>query len=173
MARMARATRKRLGEILIDQGLIQEEHLLAALQEQKRTGELLGEVLIRLGYASEEDIASTIVIQFGLPYLPVKKYAIKDEMTKLFPPRLLRQYQFIPVDKMGRVLSVAAGTVLTPDILSELEQMSGSRIFVFVGKQSEIRELIETKFAAASKAGAAEEEAKQLSSLGSMLLGDQ
>lgn len=130
----------------------------------------MGEVLVRLGYATEDDIASTIVIQFGIPYLPVKKYAIKDEMTKLFPPRLLRQYQFLPVDKMGRVLSVAAGTVLTPDILSELEQMSGSRIFVFVGKQSEIRELIETKFAKAEEKQA--EESKQLSSLGSMLFGD-
>ena len=88
---MARATRKRLGEILIDQGLIQEEHLVAALQEQKRTGELLGETLVRLNYATEDDIASTIVIQFGLPFLPVKRYRINDDVKMLFPPRLLKR----------------------------------------------------------------------------------
>ena len=101
MARMARATRKRLGEILIDQGLIHEEHLIAALNEQKRTGELLGQTLVRMGYATEDDIASTIVIQFGLPFLPVTKYQINEEVKHIFPPRLLRQYQFLPIDKIG------------------------------------------------------------------------
>ena len=48
MGRMARATRKRLGEILIDKGVLSAEQLMAALQEQKRTGELLGETLVRL-----------------------------------------------------------------------------------------------------------------------------
>jgi hypothetical protein len=170
---MARATRKRLGEILIDQGLIHDEHLIAALQEQKRTGELLGETLVRMGYATEDDIASTIVIQFGLPFLPVKKYRINDEVKSLFPPRLLKQYQFLPVDRIGRVLSVVAGGLLTPDILSELEQMAGARILVYVGKQSDIAELIDAELTSAvAQEKKVEEAAESLSSLGNMLLGE-
>ena len=169
---MARATRKRLGEILIDQGLIHEEHLIAALNEQKRTGELLGETLVRMGYATEDDIASTIVIQFGLPYLPVTKYRINDEVRNIFPPRLLRQYQFLPIDKIGRVMSVVSGSLLTPDILSELEQMAGARILVFVGKQSEINALIDAEFQAVTQAEREEQAAESLSSLGNMLLGE-
>jgi type IV pilus assembly protein PilB len=170
MARMARATRKRLGEILMDQGVLDADQVVNALQEQKRTGELLGETLVRLNYATEDDIAACIVMQFGLPFLAVKKYAISDEMTNIFPPRLLMQYQFLPVDRLGRVIAVAAGTLLTPDILSELEQMSGSRIQVYVGRQSEIREVLEAKFAGKERAEAPEE--KKLTGLGSMLLGD-
>jgi type IV pilus assembly protein PilB len=170
---LARATRKRLGEILIDQGLIHDEHLIAALQEQKRTGELLGEALVRMGYATEDDIAGTIVIQFGLPFLPVKKYRIREELKTMFPPALLRQYQFLPVDRIGRVMSVVAGGLLTPDILSELEQMCGSRILVYVGRLSDVREVIESEFAAAvAKAEKDESSPATLSSLGNMLLGE-
>ncbi len=164
----ARATRKRLGEILIDQGVLQAEQVVTALQEQKRTGELLGQTLVRLNYATEDDIAGCIVLQFRLPYLSVKRYAISDEMTKLFPVALLTQYQFVPVDKLGNVIAVAAGTLLTPDILSELEQMSGCPIQVYVTSQSEVKEVLATKFAAK----AAEEKAEEpsLTELGSMLL---
>lgn len=171
MARMTRATRKRLGEILMDQGVLQAEQLMAALQEQKRTGELLGETLVRLNYATEDDIAGCIVMQFGLPFISVKKYNISDEMTNIFPPRLLTQYQFLPMDRMGGVIVVAAGTLLTPDILSELEQMSQSRIQVYVGRQSEIREILASKFA--SKEEPEEPEPTKLTGLGSMLLGEE
>ena len=118
-------------------------------------------------------MASTIVIQFGLPYMPVKRYRIRDELKTLFPPGLLRQYQFLPIDKIGTVMSVVAGGLLTPHILSELEQMAGARILVYVGKQSEIKEVIESEFAA-SVAQAEKEEsgAESLSSLGNMLLGE-
>ena len=172
MARMSRATRKRLGEILMDQGVLQEDALLYALQEQKRTGSLLGEELVRLGYATEDDIAGAVVVQFGLPYLPVNKYHISDEMTSIFPPRLLRQYQFLPIDRMGTVLAIVAGNLLTPDILSELEQFAGSRILVYVGKQSEVRELIESRFIKAAAEKPVEEEQK-LSSLGQLLFGEE
>jgi len=170
VARAARATRKRLGEILIEEGVIGEEHLLAALQEQQRTGELLGETLVKMSYATEDDIAACVVAQFGLPYLSAKQYRISDEMTQIFPPRLLRQYQFCPVDRIGNVLTVIAGGVLTPDILSELEQLSGLRILVYVGKQTEVREMIESRFVAGVEKQ--EEAEQQLSSLGSMLLGE-
>ncbi len=171
MARGARTTRKRLGEILLEERVIGENELWAALQEQRRTGKLLGETLVEMGYASEDDVAGTIVMQFGMPYLSVSKYKISEEMKPIFPARLLRQYQFVPIDRIGNVLVVVAGSLLTPDILSELEQLAGGvRIIVYVGKQSEVREHIEALFAGAQP----EEEpaAKNLSSLGSMLLGD-
>ena len=170
MARAGRATRKRLGEILIEEGVIQDEHLLAALEEQRSTGELLGETLVKMGYATEDDIAGTVVSQFGLPYLSAAQYHISDEMTQVFPPRLLRQYQFCPIDRIGSVLAVIAGGPLTPEILSELEQLSGLRILVYVGKQTEVRDIIESRFAA--KVEQKELAEQQLSSLGSMLLGD-
>jgi len=173
MARAARTTRKRLGEILLEEQVIGENELWAALQEQRRTGRLLGETLVEMGYASEEDVAGTIVMQFGMPYLSVGSYNITEEMQTVFPARLLRQYQFVPIDKIGNVLVVVAGSLLTPDILSELEQLAGGlRILVYIGKQSEVRQMIETTFGAAEPEPPPPPE-QNLSDLGSMLLGTE
>ena len=150
MAQMVRATRKRFGEILVERNVIQERQLVQALVEQRKTGELLGEALVRMGLASEDDIAATIAVQFGHPYLPVTKCEIPEEMKQVFPPLLLKQYQFVPIDKMGNVLAVVAGGHLTQEILRELEQFVRMRIFVYVGKQTEVRELIKEAFAGAA-----------------------
>jgi type IV pilus assembly protein PilB len=151
MVRITRMTRKRLGELLRDEDLISEEQIQEALASQRKTGELLGEVLVRLGYVTEYDIAKTIVTQFGLPYLAVKQYFISDEAMKLFPERLMRQYQFIPLDKIGNVIAIAVGGLLNFDVLSELENSSGAHIQVFVSTWSEIKKTIEDSFKSSAK----------------------
>lgn len=56
------AAKKRIGDILLDQGLISEEQLQIALQEQKKTGELLGSVLFSLGFISQKDLFKVLTI---------------------------------------------------------------------------------------------------------------
>jgi type IV pilus assembly protein PilB len=58
--------RKKLGEILLAQGLITEEQLLIALQEHKRTGVSLGTVLVRLGFIKDDDLSSVLGQQIQL-----------------------------------------------------------------------------------------------------------
>jgi type IV pilus assembly protein PilB len=174
---MARATRKRLGEMLIEGKVLSEDQVLEALHEQRQTGELLGEALVRMGLVTEDTIAGTITVQRGIPYIPVLKYRIPDDVVNIFPAGLLEQYQFVPVDRMGRVLIVAAGGLLTDEILRELESLAGCRIHVYVARPSEVKDLIKTRFAGAEPsepaAAAPAETQDKLSGLGSMLLGDE
>ncbi|MHC4915008.1 MAG: GspE/PulE/PilB domain-containing protein [Planctomycetota bacterium] len=160
MVRITRMTRKRLGELLRDEGLVTDEQIEEALASQRKTGELLGEVLVRLGYVTEYDIAKTIVTQFGLPYISVKQYFRSDEVMTLFPERLMRQYQFIPLDKIGNVIAIAVGGLLNFDVLSELEHTSGAYIQVYVATWSEIKTEIEEHFKSA-KPAKGEEPAKE------------
>lgn len=60
------AVKKRIGDILLDQGLISEEQLMAALAEQKKTGELLGSVLFSLGFISQKDLFKVLTIAESL-----------------------------------------------------------------------------------------------------------
>jgi type IV pilus assembly protein PilB len=165
MVRITRMTRKRLGELLCDESLITEEQVQEALASQRKTGELLGEVLVRLGYVTEYDIAKTIVTQFGLPYIGIKQYFISDEAMKLFPERLMRQYQFLPLDKIGNVISIAVGGLLNFDVLGELEKSSGSHIQVFVSTWSEIKTTIEEFFKSSGGASTGEETDTALSEM--------
>ena len=196
MVRITRMTQKRLGELLRDEGLVNDEQIEEALGEQRKSGELLGEVLVRLGYVTEADIAQTIVTQFGLPYIAIKQYFLSEDVIKLFPERLMRQYQFIPLDKIGNVITIAVGGLLNFEVLSELEKMSGAKVQVYVSTWSEIKAAIDERFkggakakgqtqvqaqpqsqpqpqpqaqAQAAPAGAADD----LTELGSMLLGDE
>lgn len=196
MVRITRMTKKRLGELLKDEGLLTDAQIQEALSEQRKSGELLGEVLVRLGYVTEEDIAQTIVAQFGLPYIEVKQYFTSDEVLRLFSAEAMRKYQFFPLDKIGNVVTVAVGGLLNFDMLAELEAKTGCKIQVYVSTWSSVREAIEKRFgagapapaeevpAAAGKASpeeagvgeaavAASEEDLGLSELGNLLLGDE
>ena len=93
MANISRMTTKRLGEILVDQGLLTPDQLMEALAERKKTGELLGQILIRKGAISETDVARAQAIQFSVPYLPASAYEINPEVAALFPMDFLQKNQ--------------------------------------------------------------------------------
>ena len=61
--------RKKIGECLIQAGLITEDDLRNALTEHKRTGERLGVVLVRMNLATEKQIAKALAFQLGFPYI--------------------------------------------------------------------------------------------------------
>lgn len=86
---MVERRRKKLGEILIAQGLVTDEQLLFALQEHKRTGLNLGSVLIKLGFISEDDLSSVLGQQIHLEHrkrigeVLVEQGLITEEQVKL------------------------------------------------------------------------------------------
>jgi len=143
MVRITRMTKKRLGELLKDEGLLTDAQITEALGEQRKSGELLGEVLVRLEYVTEEDIAKTIVAQFGLPYIDVGQYFVPDEVIGLFSPEMMQKYQFFPLDRIGGVVTIAVGGLLNFDVLAELEGKTGCRIQVYVSTWSSVRQAIE------------------------------
>jgi type IV pilus assembly protein PilB len=146
MARLTRMTRKRLGDVLVDQGLVDETAVKDALKEQRRTGELLGEVLVKMGFVTEMDIAGAIVTQFALPFIRLSQYRISAEILKTFPTQMLRQYRFMPLDKMGDVLAIAVGGLLNEDVLNELEKVVSCKILVYITPQSDVTRAFEKYF---------------------------
>lgn len=138
MVNIAKLTRKRLGELLVEEGLLKEEQITEALKKQKATGELLGEVLIRLGYVSEIDIARTLTKQFNLPYIDASKYTISKDVLDIVPANYMYKHQFIILDKIGKALVVAVSGLLDQAIFEELERMSGSKLFIYVSTTSQV-----------------------------------
>ena len=73
--------RKKLGECLIQAGLITEDDLRTALVEHKRTDERLGVVLVRLNLATERQIAKALAYQLGFPYLNLSENAARPRQS--------------------------------------------------------------------------------------------
>src|SRR3990167_3039109 len=98
---------KRIGEVLLERGVITRTKLEEALTYQKEHGGLMGQVLIQLGAVTEEEIALALTAQYGFPYLPLDNYEIDGGLTALIPEETARQYCLIPVDRIGNALTLA------------------------------------------------------------------
>jgi type IV pilus assembly protein PilB len=138
-----RIVHKQLGELLLERKVINSNQLEKALSVQREKGGLLGEILVDLGFAKEEDIAQAITTQYGFPYLPLSNYSIEDEVIRIIPERVARQYCLIPVDRIENNLSIAMSNPLNLQAIEDLELLTGCNIQTFVSTASDIKRAIE------------------------------
>lgn len=125
--------RKKLGEILRSSGLISEQQLQKALEFQKGEGGLIGEILIKLGFVGEIDIVQALTTQYGFPYIPVENYELNQEMTKIIPENMARQYGVVPIDVMGDILTIAMSNPLNDKAIEDVEILTKKKVQVFIG----------------------------------------
>jgi type IV pilus assembly protein PilB len=142
MVNISKLTKKRLGEILISEGLITQEQVQEALKEQQKKGILLGEALVQLGYVTELDIASAFSTQFGLPYIEASRYNITKEVFEIFPVEYYTQHQLVPLDKIGNILTLAVAGTLSEKVFTEIEQKTSCEVFLFVTTVSQVKKAI-------------------------------
>lgn len=133
---------KQLGELLIEKGIITKKEFDNALKIQKEKGGLIGQVLVALGFASEEAIAQAITMQYGFPYLPLKGYEIDQEVIDIIPENVARQYDLIPVDKIGDTLTIAMSNPLNVQAVEDIELLTKCNVQVFVSTLTDLDESI-------------------------------
>src|SRR5438132_7303330 len=99
----------RLGDILIQQGVIDEEKLLAALSDQRAFGGKLGRTLVDLGYVSEEQLVHALATQLGLDTVDLGQVQISPDALSTLPVDACERYGVFPVrvDPERRVLWLA------------------------------------------------------------------
>jgi type IV pilus assembly protein PilB len=96
--------RIRLGEKLLENGLITAEQLESALQDQKQSGDKLGRILIRRGIINEHQLLEILEYVLGIPYVVLTKLDIAQEAVVLLPPHMIRKHRVLPVEaKNGRI----------------------------------------------------------------------
>src|SRR5688572_17268401 len=138
--------RKRLGECLIQAGLITEEDLQSALAEHKRSGERLGAVLVRLNLATERQIAKALAYQLGFSYVNLGEHPPAPEAAILIPKEvaLKRTCVAIAVDK--NLLTVAMHDPLLFTLVQDLEFQTGFRIKQVVATRGDIVDAIHASY---------------------------
>lgn len=143
MKQFKRASKKQLGELLIEKGIINHEQLNLAIEKQKEKGGLLGETLVELNFATERDIAQALTSQYGFPYLPLANYEIDEEVIKSVPESLCRQFCLIPIDKIGKSLTLAMSNPLNVQAAEDVELITGCTIQTFVSTTTEVKQSID------------------------------
>jgi len=138
-----RIVSKKLGELLIEQKVINKKQLAHALEVQKEKGGLIGRILVVLGYADEEAIAHALTAQYGFPYLPLANYEIDPKVIKIVPKNVASQFCLVPIDKIGTNLTIAMSDPLNSPAVEDIELISGLCVQIFVSTGTDICNAIE------------------------------
>ena len=99
--------KKRLGEILIDNGALTEEKLNAALEAQKKTGERFGEVLLSQGFITTQQLVAALAEELGIEFIDLAAINLNPGLSKYLPKAVAQQYNMVPVRLDSNMLYVA------------------------------------------------------------------
>jgi type IV pilus assembly protein PilB len=138
--------RKKIGECLIQAGLITEEDLGVALTEHKRTGERLGVVLVRMNLATEKQIAKALAFQLGFPYINLSENPPEVSAVTLIPKDVALKRVCVAVRLEKNLLTVAMSDPLLFSLVQDLEFQTGYRIKQVVATRGDITEAIQTGY---------------------------
>jgi type IV pilus assembly protein PilB len=136
--------RKKIGECLIQSGLITEDDLQTALAEHKRTGERVGVVLVRMNLATEKQIAKALAFQLGFPYVNLAENPPDTTAVVLIPKEVAVKRVCVAVGLEKNLLTVAMSDPLLFSLVQDLEFQTGYRIKQVVATRGDINDAIQT-----------------------------
>ena len=138
--------RKKIGECLIQAGLISEDDLQVALAEHKRTGERVGSVLVRLNLATEKQITKALAYQLGFPYVSLGDEPPDPAAIVLISKDVALKRVCVAVKLEKNLLTVAMSDPLLFSLVQDLEFQTGYRIKQVVATRTDILSSIEAGY---------------------------
>jgi type IV pilus assembly protein PilB len=132
-----------LGALLIDEGLLTEAQLDAALAEQARSGKPLGRLLIESGTISEAELVRTLARQVGLEFIDLNDHTIDGSVTALVNESLARRYQAIPIAWDDGKLVVAMADPSNVFAVDDIRSLARAEVRTVVATASQILETID------------------------------
>ena len=140
---MRQQGKKRLGEMLMAEGLLTQEQVDQALAEQRRTGKRLGVVLKDLGVVTEQDIIRVLGVQMGIQHQSLSNMIIDQNIVRLLPEILARRHQAVALFQKDRVLTVAMVDPLNVFALDDLSSATGLEIEPAVSTEADVLNAID------------------------------
>lgn len=148
----ASASRKlRLGDALIQKGLINAEQLQQALALQKKSGKRLGAVLVEMHIVTEQDIVQLLSEQLRIPFIDLSNYLIDPVIAKLIPEHIAKRHMLIPINKVGNKLTVAMVDPLNIIAIDDIQLMSGLMVKPVVATHTDITKALQDAYGAVAQ----------------------
>jgi hypothetical protein len=143
-----------LGTLVYRAGLLSKDKLEAALEEGQKSGRRLGEILLQKGWIDEKDLARLLAGQKGLQFVSLKGRGYERDTAKLLPERVCRYHNAVPVEASGERILVAIADPTDDGALQEIRDELGRPIELVVAATSEIRSALDEIFGGAAPAPA-------------------
>ncbi|NUM56049.1 MAG: HDOD domain-containing protein [Candidatus Hydrogenedentes bacterium] len=141
-------TRRRIGELLVDAGLVDMNQLNEGLNIQQQRGTKIVETLITLGYLTAEAFVQFLAKQPGIASIDLSKYEIPRELISLIPREMAVKHELFPIDKLGKLLTVGMVCPLDSATVKQIESTTGLRVKPLLCAPNDIRAAIERYYPA-------------------------
>ena len=154
----------RLGEALVLSNAITEEQLQQALEEQKTSGKKLGELLIDKGLITEDLIAQILGAQLGYPIIDLSNITISPDVQNLVPSSVLKKSQVLPIEFAEdniNILRVAMADPLDVNAMDDISIITGCQIEPLIATPRSVMVAIDKFYGSDEVASALEEYAKE------------
>jgi type IV pilus assembly protein PilB len=134
--------KKRLGEMLVESGILTDEKLKQALVDQKKAGLKLGQYLTRQSIVNEQQIIDLLSQQLKIPKYHPDKYPLRLDLINLISFDVAQKYQIAPLKKRGRLLTIAMVDPLDINAMDSLEVITDCEVEPVVCSEREVNQLI-------------------------------
>jgi type IV pilus assembly protein PilB len=128
--------KKRIGDILMEMGFLDQDQLKMALMETHKTGVMLGDVLRRLDWVTEEDLQMAIAVQSGAQILDTEKVAVDQGLAAKIPIDVVNEHGMFPFAIEDGALKVACSNPFDVIARDKLERLTGCRVKTYIARRS-------------------------------------
>ena len=130
--------KKRIGDLLMDSGLITSEQLEEALEQQQQTKMRLGDLLISNGMITEHQLMEALELQLGIPLVHLAQYPFDSRVIALIPAKTEKDYRVIPLSIEQNKLILAMTDPLDYTAIEEINLITGMRVEPVIARKDEI-----------------------------------
>jgi twitching motility protein PilT len=139
---MDKPQNKRIGEVLVELGLLDEQKLKTALETQQKHSLKLGETLVQLGYLSEDQVLGILGNLTGIPTLDMRNETISKEVQLLIPYDRMKEFMAIPIAAEGPIMKVAMSDPMNLVLVENVKSLLKHDIKVIMASQAQIEDIL-------------------------------
>lgn len=155
MAIDRRTSSKRLADVLVDEAILTKAQVAEASKYLRQADDPLGPHLIRCSFITPWDLSKAVCMHFTLPFFDLASFKPRKEVVALLDPAFLHGYGILPIDKFGKILTLAVCEALSPQVLQAIVDRTSLSPYLYVSPYDKIREILEAAAPYEHAAGAA------------------
>ena len=134
--------RKRLGDMLIEAGLLTAEQLEESLKDKARGSMMLGEYLVSKGILKESQIVEFLSVQLHIQRYEPSQFAIDVTLASIVPPEIALKFDLVPIEKQPHLFLIAMLDPTDIDALDQVEHLTQVEVEPLICTKKELHQLI-------------------------------
>ncbi len=134
---------KQLGTILLEDGVVSEDQLMDAIDEQQRTGQSLGRALVELGLITEGQLVRALASQVGMEFVELSNFQVDQSAVALVPAAVCRRHTVLPIGFEEGAIKIAMSNPGNVVAVDDIRTMSGRKVIPVVAAHDDVLSAID------------------------------